>query len=61
MAVEVKLTGKPLDQRIADRLRSSGEATNPDVRTQQGDGPTRVHTHIHHSPNKARGSGESER
>jgi hypothetical protein len=29
--VEVKLTGKPMEQRIADRLKNSGDTANADV------------------------------
>jgi hypothetical protein len=46
---EVKLTGKPLAQRIADRLQNSGAGAKPDLTTKQGDGPTRVHHNLHHS------------
>jgi hypothetical protein len=48
MAVEVKLTGKPLEQRISDRLKSSC-GTDSDVYSTQGTGPTRVNTAIHYS------------
>lgn len=47
--VDVKLTGKPLDQRIADRLKNSGDAANADVVAKHGDGPTRTITNLHHS------------
>ena len=62
MPQEIKLTGKPLDQRITDRLRNSGvgDGTTPDVSVQKGEGPLRTHTNLHHSPNTARGSGEGE-
>ncbi len=43
---EVKLSGKPLEQRIADRLRNSG-GENADVKTKHGDGPTRVFHNLH--------------
>jgi hypothetical protein len=46
---EVKLTGKPLAERLSDRLKNSGAGANPDLSTKHGDGPTRVHTNIHHS------------
>jgi hypothetical protein len=60
--VEVKLTGKPLAERIADRLKNSGDAQHADVVTQMGDGPTRCFTNIFHTrdtdygpPNKGEG------
>jgi hypothetical protein len=46
---EVKLTGKPLDQRIADRLRNSGDTAHADHSVVHGTGPTRAHTNIHYS------------
>jgi hypothetical protein len=45
--VEVKLTGKPLAERITDRLKSSCDPS-ADIHTHQGESPTRVHTSIHH-------------
>jgi hypothetical protein len=45
---DIKLTGKPMDQRISDRLKSSGSGAKPDVMVKKGDGPTRTITHIHH-------------
>ena len=62
--VETKLTGPPAcsEERIANKLKNSGEGagTTPDASVQKGEGPLRTHTNIHHSPNKARGSGEGE-
>jgi hypothetical protein len=49
MAVEIKLTGPSMEQRVANRLRNSGAGANPNVTVQKGDGPTRTHTNIHHS------------
>ena len=46
---EVKLSGKPLAQRIADRMKNSGADANPDLSVKTGEGPTRTHTNIHHS------------
>jgi hypothetical protein len=48
MAVEVKHSGKSMEQRIADRLKNSGDprADHHDV---HGTGPTRTHTNIHHA------------
>jgi hypothetical protein len=47
--VEVKLTGKSMEQRIADRLKNSGDAQHADVVVQKGDGPTRCFTNIHNT------------
>jgi hypothetical protein len=44
---EVKHSGKSMEQRIADRLRSSCDP-GADIHSKQGEGPTRVHTAIHH-------------
>ena len=46
---DIKLTGKPMDQRIHDRLKSSGEGAKPDVMVRKGEGPTRAITHLHFS------------
>jgi hypothetical protein len=48
MAVEVRQS-KSTEQKIADRLRNSGEGSNPNVHTVHGEGPTRVHHNIHHA------------
>ena len=48
MAVEVRQS-KSTEQKIADRLRNSGDGSNPNVHTVHGTGPTRVHHNIHHS------------
>jgi hypothetical protein len=48
MAVEVK-QAKSTEQKIADRLRNSGDGSNPNVHTVHGEGPTRVHHNIHHA------------
>jgi hypothetical protein len=48
MAVEVKLSGKSMEQRIADRLKSSGDP-RAEVVTKHGEGPTRVFHHVHNS------------
>ena len=46
----IKLTNKPTDQRVTDRLKSSGEGAKPDLMVKKkGDGPTRTTTHLHHS------------
>jgi hypothetical protein len=49
MAVEVKLRGKPQDQRVADRLRGSSEGNNADQTFSHGAGPTRTITSLYHS------------
>jgi hypothetical protein len=50
MSKHVKLTSDkgPMAQRIADRLKNSGEGAGPDVTVTKGSGPTRTHTNIHH-------------
>jgi len=48
MAVEVR-QNKSTEQKIADRLRNSGDGSNPNVHTVHGEGPTRVHHNIHHA------------
>jgi hypothetical protein len=51
------------EARIAARLRNSGagSGTNPDVITKQGEGPTRVHTNIHHGTGGPGGTGKEKR
>jgi hypothetical protein len=46
---EVKHGGKSMEQRIADRLKNSGDAANADHSVVHGTGPTRTHTNIHFS------------
>ena len=48
MAVEVRHSGKSMEQRIADRLKPSGDP-RADHHTQHGAGPTRVHHFIHNA------------
>jgi hypothetical protein len=48
MSVEVKLTGKSMEQRVADRLKPSGDP-RAEHHTVQGSGPTRVHHFIHNA------------
>jgi hypothetical protein len=38
-------------ERVAKRLRNSGDVKHADVSTTHGTGPTRTHTQIHHSAN----------
>jgi hypothetical protein len=46
---EVKLTGKSMEQRIADRLKNSGDTEHAHHSVVHGTGPTRTHTNIHYS------------
>jgi hypothetical protein len=52
--MEVKHSGKSMEQRIRDKLNPSC-SPNADVHVTQGEGPTRVHTAIHHSGQQQRG------
>jgi len=45
--VEVKHSGKSMEQRVADRLKNSGDTANADHSVVHGTGPTRAHTNIH--------------
>jgi hypothetical protein len=45
---EVKHAGKSMEQRIRDKLNPSC-SPDADIRTKQGEGPTRVHTAVHFS------------
>ena len=47
--VELRLKGKSMDQRVADRLKNSGDTAHADHSVVHGTGPTRTHTQIHHS------------
>jgi hypothetical protein len=47
--VEVKHSGKSMEQRIADRLKNSGDTAHADHHAVHGTGPERAHTNIHHS------------
>jgi hypothetical protein len=47
MAAEVKLTGKPMEERIRDRLRDSGAGIGATHTVKVGEGPTRVNHHVH--------------
>ena len=51
--VEVKLSGKPMAQRIADRLRHSNGHGTADHHHVAGSGPTRTHSTVHHSGSNA--------
>jgi hypothetical protein len=53
--VEVRHSGKSMEQRIADRLKPSGDAAHADHHAVHGTGHTRAHTFIHHSRNQQEG------
>ena len=60
--VEIKHSGKSMEQRVADRLKNSGDTANAQHSVVHGTGPTRTYTNIHHSrvhvhgvPNKGEG------
>jgi hypothetical protein len=55
--VEVRLTGKPLEQRLDDRLKNSGDEKRADIVTKHGEGARRTFHNIFHSGN-ARQQGE---
>jgi hypothetical protein len=54
--VEIKHSGKSMEQRIADRLKTSGDSAHSDHHAVHGTGPTRAHTHIHNSRNQQYGN-----
>jgi hypothetical protein len=45
--VETKLSGPSMAERIANRMKNSGEGANPDISVTKGTGPTRTHHNIH--------------
>jgi hypothetical protein len=53
--MEVKHSGKSMEQRIADRLKTSGDSAHSDHHAVHGTGPTRAHTHIHDTRNQQYG------
>jgi hypothetical protein len=53
--VETKLTGKSMEQRIADSLKNSGDVAHADHHAAHGTGPERTHTNIHNSRNQSYG------
>ena len=53
--VEVKHSGKSMEQRVADRLKNSGDTAHADHHAVHGTGPTRAHTNIFHSRNQTYG------
>jgi hypothetical protein len=46
---EVKYHGPSPQERIANRLKNSGEGANPDYTVKQGDSPNRTISNVHHS------------
>jgi hypothetical protein len=54
---EVKHSGKSMEQRIADRLKNSGDTAHADHSVVHGTGPTRTHTNLHFSRNTDYGKG----
>jgi hypothetical protein len=55
--VEVKHSGKSMEQRVADRLKTSGDSAHTDHHAVHGTGPTRTHTHVHDTRNQQYGEG----
>jgi len=55
--VETKLTGKSMEQRVADRLKNSGDTKNADHSVVHGTGPTATKTNIHNTRNQQYGDG----
>jgi hypothetical protein len=53
--MEVKHSGKSMEQRIHDRLKPSAGENCGDVQVTKGTGPTRVITTIHHSGHQQHG------
>ena len=53
--VEVKHSGKSMEQRVADRLKNSGDVQHADHHAAHGTGPTRAHTNIHNTRNQCYG------
>jgi hypothetical protein len=54
---DVIQSGKSNEQRIADRLKGSNDASSANSVVQHGTGPTRTITSIHHSRNQQHGPG----
>jgi hypothetical protein len=66
VAQEIKLTGPSMAQRIADRLKNSGQGsgTNPDLTTKQGESANRVFHNLHFGtggPGVTGGAGKGDR
>jgi hypothetical protein len=58
--VETKLNPQhgSMAERIANRLRNSGDVHHADVVATHGTGPTRTNTNIHHSRQQKYGPGD---
>jgi hypothetical protein len=54
---ETKLNGPSMQERIANRLKNSGEGAKPHVTVKQGENPQRTFHNIHYSPNLDRNGG----
>ena len=50
-------SGNSPEQRVAARLKTSGDTANADRSVVHGTGPTRTHTNIDHSRNEQYGEG----
>ena len=53
--VELRLKGKSMEQRVADRLKNSGDTAHADHHAAHGTGPERAHTNIHNTRNQSYG------
>jgi hypothetical protein len=53
--VEVKHSGKSMEQRVADRKRNSGDTAHADHSVVHGTGPERAWTNIHNTRNQSYG------
>jgi hypothetical protein len=53
--MEIKHSGKSMDQRVADRLKNSGDVAHADHHAVHGTGPERAHTNIHNTRNQSYG------
>jgi hypothetical protein len=49
MPDHVKLTGKPMQQRLDDRLQNSGSGAKPDQTVKHGEGARRTFHNLHFS------------
>ena len=58
MPDNIKLTGPSMEQRIANRLKNSGEGAMPDVSVKKGESPQRVFHNIHYTPNSSSKEGK---
>jgi hypothetical protein len=49
MPDNLKLTGKPMQQRLDDRLQNSGSGAKPDLTVKHGEGARRTYHNLHFS------------